>query len=970
MKRNFIILLLCSCALTLDSFAQKNVEESTLRQWIASNATKLDLSNAELQNIRISDFYYDKNANAVIAYLQQTYKGVDVYNAITTVAFREGKAISVSSSKAPLIEKKVSNQIAKPAIRPEEAVRTAAASVQLPIVQPVSIPLMKDAVKNSYVFDKLGIASNNITANLMWVPDEHTGMYYLSWEVSIHALKKNDLWMVKIDAQNGSVLTKDNFTVSCAVEAKHSLDNNCITQKHYTVSPDAAAGAGMVSSAKYNVIPYPFSDPDWTKPVLVTNPWEMFPNTDATTLKWHNDNSTHSFDSTRGNNVLVQEDRDGNNGYGYGALSKTAYPNLDFNYKFTDTSAVEFGDNQKFSMTNLFYWNNIIHDLTYQYGFDEVSGNFQSNNLGRGGSGNDYVLADAQDGSGMNNANFATPSDGLNPRMQMFLFTFKSPSMTINYPEDIDGVVPMVESAFSANNKLGMTGTVTGDMVFYLDSAKDESHSACVKAFNASELKGKIAFIVRGGCDFVIKVKNAQNAGAIAAIVMNNTGGSPISMGGSDNSITIPAVMISQDDGLAVAELMEEGRFNVTLHPGIFRDGSLDNGIVVHEYFHGISNRLTGGPKNVSCLQNKEQMGEGWSDYGALMMTTDWSTARPTDGALPRGMGNYAIGASPNGGGIRWYPYSTDMKINPWVYKDLKGGKIDSEAHNIGEVWCAILWDMTWDIINSDGINRTFWDASKPGGNSVAMNLVMQGMKLQKCSPGFVSGRDGILKADTLLYGGKYSPLVWMAFARRGVGYSASEGSEKYLGDLVDAYDLPPALPAIWDVFTAEKVNVSGLLKWTTLCEQNVEYYIVERSTDGNNYSEIGRVKAVGNSTVKQSYGFTDVKPLGGNNIYRIQVLDQDGRISYSAARTLNFGIIKNSITISPNPAHNLAIITLKNNMKPMKVSLFNSFGQQVGSYNMTNESLTIDVSKLTAGTYFINVKGEGVDHREKLIVQ
>lgn len=61
-----------------------------------------------------------------------------------------------------------------------------------------------------------------------------------------------------------------------------------------------------------------------------------------------------------------------------------------------------------------------MHDVWYHYGFDDASGNFQFNNYGRGGSGSDEVMAEAQDGSGTNNANFATPPDGQNPRMQMY----------------------------------------------------------------------------------------------------------------------------------------------------------------------------------------------------------------------------------------------------------------------------------------------------------------------------------------------------------------------------------------------------------------------------------------------------------------------------------------------------------------------------------------------------------------------
>src|SRR5690606_31067135 len=79
------------------------------------------------------------------------------------------------------------------------------------------------------------------------------------------------------------------------------------------------------------------------------------------------------------------------------------------------------------AITNLFYWNNIMHDVWYQYGFDEESGNFQENNYGNGGQGSDSVDAHAQDGSGTNNANFATPSDGQNPRMQMYLWNAVGP---------------------------------------------------------------------------------------------------------------------------------------------------------------------------------------------------------------------------------------------------------------------------------------------------------------------------------------------------------------------------------------------------------------------------------------------------------------------------------------------------------------------------------------------------------------
>ena len=79
------------------------------------------------------------------------------------------------------------------------------------------------------------------------------------------------------------------------------------------------------------------------------------------------------------------------------------------------------------AVVELFYWNNWMHDKLYALGFTEAARNFQSNNFGRGGLGNDAVQADAQDGSGVNNANFTTPGDGSPGRMQMYIFNGPNP---------------------------------------------------------------------------------------------------------------------------------------------------------------------------------------------------------------------------------------------------------------------------------------------------------------------------------------------------------------------------------------------------------------------------------------------------------------------------------------------------------------------------------------------------------------
>ena len=93
------------------------------------------------------------------------------------------------------------------------------------------------------------------------------------------------------------------------------------------------------------------------------------------------------------------------------------------NFNFQADFSLPPSENMDASITNLFYINNMMHDIWYRYGFDEASGNFQENNYGNGGFGSDSVNADGQDGSGFNNASFGTPPDGQNPQMTMFLWS-------------------------------------------------------------------------------------------------------------------------------------------------------------------------------------------------------------------------------------------------------------------------------------------------------------------------------------------------------------------------------------------------------------------------------------------------------------------------------------------------------------------------------------------------------------------
>jgi hypothetical protein len=216
-------------------------------------------------------------------------------------------------------------------------------------------------------------------------------------------------------------------------------------------------------------------------------------------------------------------------------------------------------------------------------------------------------------------------------------------------------------------------------------------------------------------------------------------------------------------------------------------DGDFDNGIIAHEYGHGISIRISGGPSNSFCLDNAEQMGEGWSDWFGLMLTME-----PGDqGSDIRGIGTYAVGQSTTGGGIRPAPYSTDFNVNPYTYGNSNDANI-SVPHGVGFIFATVLWDLNWALINQYGGTPDPDLFSGNGGNNIAMQLVIEALKLQPCNPGMIDGRDAILAADQALYGGMHRCLIWDVFANRGFGFSATQGSSSSRSDQVEAFDLPP----------------------------------------------------------------------------------------------------------------------------------------------------------------------------------
>ncbi|KAF5346161.1 hypothetical protein D9758_009964 [Tetrapyrgos nigripes] len=194
------------------------------------------------------------------------------------------------------------------------------------------------------------------------------------------------------------------------------------------------------------------------------------------------------------------------------------------------------------------------------------------------------------------------------------------------------------------------------------------------------------------------------------------------------------------------------------------RDGAIENDIVVHEFTHGLTNRMTGGGTG-RCLQTTEAggMGEGWSDAIA-----DWT--EKTSSAVP----DYVMGqyVTNDPAGIRSFPYSTSASTNPLRYSTLQ---TRNEVHDIGEIWANILHNVYAALVGARGFSTTAnTDSTGSQGNVVYLHLFLDALALQPCNPTFLTARDAWIQADQNRYGGANKCTLWKAFASRGLGVNAA----------------------------------------------------------------------------------------------------------------------------------------------------------------------------------------------------
>ena len=494
--------------------------------FLAENRSLLRLDQTEVTDLHLTHRDHSKHNGATHITYEQQIDGIEIFQGRMSVHLdRHNAVVAANGELMPQARDHINRT--RPIISLNEALQRAATAADISI-ETIPAPTLLNQQQQRFQIAKLAGFARPIEMKLVYFPLAPDTIR-LAWAGELWLQDSPDAYLIIIDAEQGSLLFRHNYT---NYENPHGL---VFTED--SPRPDA---------------PHVTNDPPYVQPQDV--PFRPAPFNEVTIFEANNPH----FDWWAGaspttlvsNNVDAHLDRlPADN---VADSPQLTVPDSNFSFAADFSKAATDSENQKAAQTNLFYWVNRYHDILYAYGFTESSGNFQANNFSLGGSGSDAIQADAQDGSGTNNANFSTPADGRAGRVQMYLWNSGTPQQL---------------------------------------------------------------------------------------------------------------------------------------------DGDFDQGVIIHELTHGLTNRLVGNATGLSGQQSGG-MGEGWSDYFAVTLMRKETDA--VDGSY--GIGHYL--RNNYSGGIRRYLYSTDKNVNPLTFANIS---LDTAVHRIGEIWCNTLLEMRASLIKRYG---------------------------------------------------------------------------------------------------------------------------------------------------------------------------------------------------------------------------------------------------------------------------
>lgn len=155
--------------------------------------------------------------------------------------------------------------------------------------------------------------------------------------------------------------------------------------------------------------------------------------------------------------------------------------------------------------------------------------------------------------------------------------------------------------------------------------------------------------------------------------------------------------------------------------------------------------------------------------------------------------------------------------------------------------------------------------------------------------------------------------------------------------------------------FNSNCNNQNAILKWSTMTENNNDYFIIERSNNAINWENIGRVDGAGNSFTLKNYSYTDKEPFKETSFYRLKQTDFDGNFKHTYIIAFeNCSKNLTELDIYPNPGNGAVRLLLEGGKDSfVSAAIYNSFGEKV--YDLKKHQTEIDLTDKSDGIYFLH---------------
>ncbi len=218
-------------------------------------------------------------------------------------------------------------------------------------------------------------------------------------------------------------------------------------------------------------------------------------------------------------------------------------------------------------------------------------------------------------------------------------------------------------------------------------------------------------------------------------------------------------------------------------------------------------------------------------------------------------------------------------------------------------------------------------------------------------SSGDGSGMPSTYSGSAIVIDPDDAAIVWNATSN---AWEVSFAVSGFSGFIVQS--VSGTLPVSWASFEVLQKQTAALLLWSTTSEQDASHFVIEHSTNGSNWTQVGIVAASGNSNSTKHYQFIHQQPVKGTNVYRIQQQDLNGNVHYSVIKQLRLSMIENTVDILSNPVENGLLKILVHNRTQL-ISLISSSGQTVWQQQVAAGVHTIPVGAFTKGVYLLRTE-------------